>query len=165
MRSKAYFTMIIALITAFSVIGLVETVGATPDGSQRLRGLAGRTFAVVVTNLTSGEVPFLNCYTFNEDGSFDDSLFLPDFPVPGTWVQDSTGAKTSYTATAFADVGGGLAVLLTQVGTVTPANGGGTLQLEADNTVDLVLLADPSVVILPLAVLKSVGFQDNQCSL
>ena len=164
MRIKSRLTIIIALITSFGVIGFVETVAADPEESQRLRGLGGRTFAVVVTNLTTGELPFENCYTFNEDGSWDDPEFLPGSPVPGTWVQNSTGAKTTYTATAIAPIGGPYAVLLTQVGTVTPANGSGTLQLDAHNTVDIVLAADPSVVILPLFVLTSVGYQDNECS-
>jgi hypothetical protein len=154
----------IALITGFGVIGLIETVGADPEGSQLLRGLGGRTFAVEVTNLTTGELPFENCYTFNEDGSWDDPEFPPGNPVPGTWVQDSTGAKTTYTATAIFPLGGPYAVLLTQIGTVTPANGSGTLQLDAHNTVDVVLVDDPSVVILPLFVLTSVGYQDNECS-
>lgn len=161
MRIKTFFTAV--MLTLVSV-GFIGSVWAAPDGSQRLRGLGGRTFAVMVTDLTSGEAPFANCYTFNEDGSWDDPEFLPGNPVPGTWVQDSTGAKTSYTATAIAPIGQGLAVLLTQVGTVTPANGGGTLQLDAHNTVDIVLVDDPSVVIFPLTVLTSVGHQDNQCS-
>jgi hypothetical protein len=163
MKSKLYLTITIAIIAALGVMGFVGTVGATPDESQRLRGLAGRTFAVVVTNLTTGEEPFENCYSFNEDGSWDDPLFLPEAPIPGTWVQHSTGANSTYTATALASLGGGVAALLTQTGTVTPANGSGTLQLDAHNTVDIVLEGDPSVVILPLFVLTSVGHQDNDC--
>ncbi|MGB5470824.1 MAG: hypothetical protein WBM64_10455 [Woeseiaceae bacterium] len=161
MRIKTFFTVVILTLVS---IGFIGSVWATPDESQRLRGLGGRTFAVMVTDLVSGEAPFANCYTFNEDGSWDDPEFLPGNPVSGTWVQDSTGAKTGYTATAIAPIGGGLAVLLTQVGTVTPAKGGGTLQLDAHNTVDIVLVDDPSVVIFPLTVLTSVGHQDNECS-
>ena len=105
----------------------------------------------------------MNCYTFNDDGTWDDPEFLPGTPVPGTWVQHSNGAKTSYTATAIFPIGGGMAVQLIQTGTVTPANGGGILQLEADNRVDIVLADDPAVVIFPLDVLTSVGYQDNEC--
>lgn len=166
MKTRSHLTTITALFTTFSVIGLVDTVAADPDGSQLLRGLGGRTFAVEVTNHTTGDPPFANCYTFNEDGSWDDPLFfLPGGPpVPGTWVQDSTGASTTYIATSSIPLPGGVAVLLTQIGTVTPARGGGILQLHAHNTVNLVLASDPSVVILPLQVLTSVGNQDNECS-
>lgn len=151
------------VVTIGMVLGIAGVTWADPDDSQLLRGLGGRTFSVVVTNLTTGEEPFHNCYTFNEDGSWDDPLFLPDNPIPGTWVQDSTGASTSYTARAIAPLGGPFAALLTQVGTVTPAGGNGTLLLDAYNTVDLVLAADPSVVVLPLLALTSVGHQDNDC--
>ena len=163
MRSKAYLAIIIALISTFGVIGLVETVGATPEESQLLRGLGGRTFAVQATNLTGGGPPlgtFANCYIFNEDGSWIDPLF----PVPGTWIQDSTGAKTSYTAKAIVPIGGGAAVLLTQVGTVTPAGGRGTLQLDAFNTVDVVLEADPEIMLAHITTLTSVGAQDDTCA-
>jgi hypothetical protein len=162
-RTKTYLTTITAtLIATFGVVGLMETVGADPDESQLLRGLGGRTFAVQVTNLTGNGPPFgtfSNCYTFNDDGSWIDPLF----PVPGTWIQDSTGAATGYTATAFLPIGGGLAVLLVQEGTVTPAMGGGTLQLEASTSASIVLASDPTVVIFPLDDFLSVGHQDNQC--
>ena len=162
MKIKAY---LIVLIVTFGVVGLVKNVAATPDGSQRLRGLGERTFAVEVTDLTDGRT-FNNCYTFNEDGSWIDPMFLdPDFILPGTWEQDSTGAKTSYTATAWAVLEDeGIGILLTQVGTVTPAKGGGILQLDADNTVDITDPDDPTVIFVTF-YLKSVGYQDDECSL
>ncbi len=163
MRSKAYLKIIIALISTFGVIGLVETVGATPEESQLLRGLGGRTFAVQVTNLTGGGPPFgtfANCYIFNEDGSWIDPLF----PVPGTWIQHSTGARTTYSASALLDVGGGVGVLIEQQGTVTPSQGSGTLQLEADSHVSVILIADGSLL-MQLDDFFSVGHQDDECSL
>jgi hypothetical protein len=160
MKTKAILASIVSLVLG---LGMFATAGADPDESQRLRGLGGRTFAVVVTDLWSADPPFENCYTFNEDGSWDDPLFLPGFPVPGTWVQDSTGAATTYTAVSIFPIGGGLAVQLTQVGTVTPAGGHGVLQLNAFNDVDIVLESDPSVVIVELTELTSVGHQDNEC--
>ena len=150
-------------IAIMGLLGLTTSAAADPKESQNLRGLGGRSFAVEVTDLIEPPGPgnpFANCYTFNPDGSWDDPLF----PVPGTWSQDSTGAATSYTATAILPVGGGVAVLLTQVGTVTPANGGGTLQLDAFNTVDLVLESDPEVVIQGITTLTSVGAQDDSCA-
>jgi hypothetical protein len=144
---------------------IASSLQAAPEESQRLRGLEGRTFAVEVTDLSGNPPPFSNCYAFNEDGSFDDPLFLPPPgpTIPGTWTQDSNGAKTGYTATAIVAVDEQFSVLLTQVGTVTPARGGGVLQLDAFNTVDLVLTDDPGIVIMALAQLRSVGHQDNQC--
>ena len=154
-------------IAIMGLLGLTPSAVADPEESQRLRGLGGRSFAVEVTALMlppGPDNPFTNCYTFNADGSWDDPLFLPGAPVPGTWNQDSTGAATSYTATAIAPIGGGLAVLLTQVGTVTPANGRGTLQLDAFNTVDIVLADDPETVVVPVTTLTSVGAQDDTCA-
>ncbi len=160
MRKKAFLTALIGLIVS---VGIVASAVAKPDGSQRLRGLGGRTFDVQVTNLTGMGEPlgtFANCYTFNEDGSWIDPLF----PVPGTWIQDSTGAKTSYSASALFDIGGGLAVLIEQQGTVTPAQGKGTLQLEAFSHVSIILIADGSLL-MQLDSFFSVGHQDNECSL
>jgi len=88
-------------------------------------------FAVHVNELTGNFGPweFDNCYIFVADGTWLDPLFLdPDFIVPGTWQQDSVGAKTSYGALAeFPDLG----YRLEQEGIVTPARGSGTLQIEA----------------------------------
>ena len=162
MKNKA---CLIVLIATLGAIGMVKNVAAAPDDSQRLRGLGGRTFAVEVENLTDGGI-FNNCYTFNKDQSWIDPMFLdPEFIIPGTWEQDSTGAKTSYTASAWAVLEDeGIGILLTQVGTVTPAKGGGILQLDADNTVDITDPNDPTIIFVTF-YLKSVGYQDDECLL
>jgi hypothetical protein len=160
MIKKALFTVITGMIISFGIAG---STWAEPDGSQLLRGLGDRTFSVQVTNLTGLGEPFgmfSNCYIFNEDGSWIDPLF----PVPGTWIQHSTGASTSYSASALLDIGGGVGVLIEQQGTVTPAQGGGTLQLEADSHVSVILIADGSLL-MQLDSFFSVGHQDNECSL
>jgi len=160
MIKKALFTAAIGMIIS---LGIVGSAGADPDESQLLRGLGGRTFAVQVTNLTGLGEPFgtfANCYIFNEDGSWIDPLF----PVPGTWNQHSTGASTTYSASALLDIGGGVGVLIEQQGTVTPSQGGGTLQLEADSHVSIILIADGSLL-MQLDDFFSVGHQDNECSL
>jgi hypothetical protein len=155
MKNKLYLTIIITLIAA---VGFVETVGATPDGSQRLRGLGGRVFLVEVEVLASvlEELPvgmkFPNCYFFEADGTWVDPSFPnPVTPVPGTWIQHSNGAKTTYTASA--EVG----IVLWQEGMITPAHGKGVLQLEAYSSV---LFGDFSV-----ADLVSVGSEVDECPL
>lgn len=157
MRSKVYVTVIITLIIA---IGLVETVGATPDGSQRLRGLGGRVFLVEVEVVSAvdccGLPPvgfvFSNCYFFEPDGTWVDPAFpRPGDVVAGQWMQHSNGARTAYTASV--DAG----VVLLQDGTVTPAHGRGVLQLEAFTTV----LFGDSV----LAEFWSVGMEVDECPL
>lgn len=142
MRIKAQLTVIVALITTFGIIGLVETVWATPDSSQRLRGLAERTFFVTVT-LTEDRfgiglpvgTSFPNCYIFvgdvDEDGN---NWFETAFPTKGTWAQNSNGARTSYDVEA-----GGLI----QLGQVTPAGGKGVLQLVAHSVTDVIPDGDP----------------------
>ena len=150
MKSRAFLTLAIGLI--IGVFGSVESVEAAPDGSQRLRGLGDRVFLVNVEVVADpleifgvGTI-FPNCYIFNADGSWVD----PGFPAPGTWEQDSVGAKTGYSATA--DAGGGLVLL--QNGVVTPANGGGVLQITAHS----------EAAILGLEFL-SVGFEVEVCPL
>ena len=136
-----------SVIASLGIIGLVETVGATPDGSQNLRGLGGRIFAVEVFDPATGDFLFPNCYTFYPDGTWDD----PGFPVLGVWNQDSNGAMTSYgagaTATDFdiADPGDPpflITLVLEQRGTVTPAHGGGNLQLWAFSQAIIVEFGD-----------------------
>jgi len=127
----------IALITGFGVIGLVETVGADPEGSQRLRGLGDRVFMVeveVITNLVPGLYPypvgttFPNCYVFSAevDEEGNNVWYETAFPTTGTWTQNSNGAATSY----LVDAG-----LLTQLGQVSPAEGKGVLQVVASSFV------------------------------
>ena len=157
MRIKTFFTAV--MLTLVSV-GYIGSVWAAPDGSQRLRGLGGRVFLVEVEVLAAEDgfglppvgFTFANCYFFEADGSWIDQAFSdPASPVPGTWVQHSTGAKTTYSA--FSDVG----ILLWQDGTVTPAQGSGVLQLEAYSTV---FFGD-----FPLAKFRSVGEEVNECPL
>lgn len=150
MKSRASLTLAIGLF--IGVFGSVESVEAVPEGSQRLRGLGDRVFLVNVEVVADpiGIFPpgfiFPNCYFFNADGSWVD----PGFPVPGTWEQDSVGTKTGYSATA--DAGGGLVLL--QNGVVTPANGGGVLQITAHS----------EAAIFGLEFL-SVGFEVEVCPL
>ena len=155
MRIKAYIPMTLVLIAAFGVGGFADTVGATPKESQRLRGLGGRTFEVMVTELPAGE-PFANCYIFLADGTWID----PPFGAPGTWVQHSNGASTTYTAEARLLIPNfGIDLQLIQNGMVTPARGKGTLQLEATTTVTGFLFGLPFD-----ATFLSVGMQNNDCS-
>ena len=135
MKSKSYLTILVLLITA---IGFVDTGWATPDGSQRLRGLGGRIFLVEVEVVFAEDgfgIPpvgsfFSNCYFFGPDGTWVDPAFpSPGASVAGDWMQHSNGANTAYTASV--DAG----VVLWQDGTVTPAKGKGVLQLEAFTTV------------------------------
>jgi hypothetical protein len=96
--------------------------------------LGGRAFAVQVEELSPPGPGFDNCYTFLADGTFVDPLFFGPPGVPGSWTQHSVGAATTYTATAEFQIPGGPLVTLVQEGTVTPALGGGILQLEANTT-------------------------------
>jgi hypothetical protein len=68
---------------------------------------------------------FPNCYFF-QDGGF---WYEAAFPVQGAWTQDSTGAKTSYRVDGTGPFTGFL-----QVGLVTPASGGGVLQIDTVST-------------------------------
>ena len=166
MRSKAYLTTIIALIATFGVIGVVETVGAAPDGSQHLRGLGGRVFLVEVHDLFE-DVFFDNCYSFNADGIWNDPLF----PALGSWNQDSNGAKTSYTGEALAEainLGSEempfiVDLLIEQVGKVTPAKGKGTLQLTAFSQVFFVEFDGGGDLLVGEFV--SVGNEVDECPL
>lgn len=131
MQLRIHTVAAIGLVAGFCLFGTIEPLQADPDGSQRLRGLGDRVFAVHVNELTGNLGPweFDNCYIFQADGTWLDPLFLaPDFIVPGSWQQHSVGAKTTYSAIAeFPDLG----YLLEQEGIVTPARGRGTLQIEA----------------------------------
>ena len=157
MRIKAFLAAVLSLTLSVSMFG---SAAADPDGSQRLRGLGGRVFLVEVEVIAAEDCcdlppvgfTFSNCYFFEADGSWIDPAFPdPASPVPGTWVQHSTGAKTTYSA--FSDIG----ILLWQDGTVTPARGKGVLQLEAYSTV---YFGD-----FPLAKFLSIGEEVNECPL
>ena len=91
------------LLVILGVVGIVETAWADPKGSQRLRGLGDRTFAVEVTNLAPEcfdeisendpeDCNFTNCYEFLADGEWRDPLFsnpghgfniltVPQYPI------------------------------------------------------------------------------------
>jgi len=130
-RSKAPLRAIIPLLATLGIIGLVGNAWATPEGSQNLRGMAGRMFLVEVYDVNE-QTTAPNCYTFNSDGTWDDRKF----PVLGSWNQHTNGAKTSYTAEALAEdfdfgIGFLTGFLLVQDGKVTPAHGKGNLQLTA----------------------------------
>ena len=149
--------LVAGLVLAIGVFGAVGPVMATPDESQRLRGLEGRIFEVQVQNLTTGDPPFKNCYIFLDGGTWID----PGFPVPGSWVQHTNGASTTYTGEAFFEIPDVISVLLVQEGAVTPAQGSGILQLEAISRATGYL---PGPVEIDWEFL-SVGFQNDDCSL
>jgi hypothetical protein len=121
MRKK----LLIAAAAAVGMLGGMQALHAVPKGSQRLRGLGDRVFLVDVDFYVFGEFSssFRNCYVFDADGTWSETLF----PTAGTWEQNSTGAKTSYNVVAQNQ---GFPIL--QEGWVTPAGGKGVLQLEAD---------------------------------
>jgi hypothetical protein len=143
----------------FGVIAATATVAAAePDDSQRLRGLGGRDFAVHVTGILEGnELAFDNCYTFESNGVWLDPLFA----APGTWVQHSVGTATAYTGSASAPVLPGITVHIVQEGEVTPAQGGGVLQLIAHNVIFLTVEGYGEI---PLGELTSVGHETDSCA-
>ena len=134
MNKTTHLKLAVGLAATLGILGFVGTLSAAPEGSQHLRGLGDRVFAVHVVELTGniGPLEFDNCYFFEADGTWIDPGFLdPEFIVPGTWGQHSTGARTSYSAGAeFPPLG----YRLDQQGDVTPARGTGILQLEAIST-------------------------------
>jgi len=134
MRIRTFFTVVILTLVS---IGFIGSVWATPDGSQRLRGLGDRVFFVTVT-LTEDRLgiglpigtTFPNCYIFSAEADEDgNNWFETAFPTKGAWTQDSNGAKTGYDVV-------GLGFL--QLGQVTPARGKGVLQLVAESFSDLI---------------------------
>ena len=140
MKTRPYVLLIAGLIAAVGVLGLTQTVRATPDASQRLRGMAGRVFEVTV-EVTKDDLgifegifgapvgtTFPNCYIFAADANASGNNWSESaFPTEGVWTQGSVGAKTSYQVT---NVTG-----FQQLGQVTPAKGKGVLQLEAVSTI------------------------------
>lgn len=166
MKTKTYSVITMLLIATFGIVGLIETVRATPDGSQRLRGLGDRVFFVRVQDLfaepgSDGEF-FDNCYFFLPDGTWID----PPFPATGHWNQNSNGAKTSYIAGAVAEnfnIGDSenpflVSLLINQEGTVTPARGKGTLQLWAFSQVII-----PDFGIGVVGEFVSIGYEVDEC--
>ena len=161
MKNKTFLILFCGLIAG--VLGIVETVAAKPGGPQRLRGLDDRQFMVTVEVVSSDFVgvpvgdTFPNCYVFNAGGEWIDQ----GFPIPdlNNWEQHSVGAKTSYNA--WAGIPG--VIFLTQEGLVTPAMGGGVLQLTA---ISEVFVAEGVIEGVPQDVnveYYSVGFEVEQC--
>ena len=162
MKSKLNFYLFTGLVAVIGIFVTVETLQAEPEGPQRLRGMDDRVFEVEVQNITTGEPPFVNCYGFNADGSWDDPLF----PVLGTWEQHSVGTSTTYSAEASVEfIPGVIYVELLQDGVVTPANGGGVLQLEATSIVTVYLITPDGLVPIDVVEFYSVGAQNNDCTL
>ena len=126
MKKKAY--LVVGLIAAIGVFGIVETSEAQPKESQRLRGLGGRVFSVLVTQVFGPPIvdDFQNCYVFDQDGTW----FETEVSTEGFWTQDSVGARTTYRVDALSEAGP-FFLPVEQVGQVTPAGGRGILQLVA----------------------------------
>lgn len=108
-----------------TILGTLVCVGiAVSAWAGSHNSLAGKVFAVRAEVIFSLDptfpagTTFNNCYTFNEDGSWEDPLF-PDIsaPIPGVWVQYTERRKIRYTATVSALAPG---LLLIQNGTVRP---------------------------------------------
>jgi hypothetical protein len=152
MKKKAHMIAVIGLLSAFGTIGMINTAQA--------EGVSGLSFVVNVKQLGSsllgnGGKPGPNCYTFLDDGTWIDPLFLAPFPgflFPGDWVHDSLGATTHYTASAESppipdsDPNDGVddsvpPLLLIQEGKVTPSFAPGQQRLVAFSTLYIV---DPS---------------------
>ena len=152
---KNKFSVAAALAFVVSLLVSMGPLMAAPDGSQRLRGLEGRTFEVEVQNLTTGQPDGQNCYIFLANGLWVD----PKFGL-GMAVQHSNGASTSYTAEASLDIPNVLSLVLVQEGAVTPAQGKGVLQLEAITRVTGILFGQEFD-----QEFHSVGFQNDECVL
>ncbi len=124
MRIKACCAAIMGFIVSF---GIVASAGAKSDRTEPLSDLGGLVFAVEAKILVSNDpsipvgLTFDNCYTFNEDGSWEDPLFpgpgLED-AIPGIWIQHTERPKIVYTATIDLD-----GLLLIQNGTVRTGRG------------------------------------------
>jgi hypothetical protein len=132
------------------------------NGSQRLRGLGGRTFQVHVTGtLGPRSVDYTSCYTFFDDGSWiDPRLPIPGGAVLGSWSTRSNGAKTNYVATVRAGQGDIVSTRVDQTGKVSPKGGKGVLQLSAVSEMFLVVRGADEV---KLGTLQAVGAENPNC--
>ena len=164
MKIKMNAVIMVALIAAISTFGVIDSLQAAPEGSQRLRGMEGRAFLVEGFILDEdGNVVGENppggsyCYIFNSNSEWIDERFFG----PGTWEQHSVGASTPYSASAEFEVEPFVFVVLAQEGHVTPAGGRGVLQLEAITDVFIdVYDADGNLVFrFPLATILAVGHE------
>jgi len=149
MLNKAYLIVVVGLLTALGTIGITSTAHA--------EGVSGLSFVVNVKQLGgrllgNGGKPGPNCYTFLEDGTWIDPLFLGPFPgflFPGQWVQEPKGATTRYIAIAespfFPDSDPNDEIddsipplLLIQEGQITPSFAEGQQRLKAISTLYIV---------------------------
>ena len=128
MKSTAGLSAVLAL--AAGVTGASVWADSDP-------GLAGKVFAIEAEVLFSPSFPagtvLNNCYTFNEDGTWDDPYFPdPYAPLPGVWVQHTDGPRISYTA-VIADWAPDL--WLVQNGSVKSGRGASAQRLQAHSMV------------------------------
>lgn len=161
MKIRLHITVIAALAAALSAFGLIEIVEAGPGNSDQLN-LGGRTFAIQGEylailpgfGLEVGDT-FDNCYTFEEDGTWIDPLFLDGLVIPGIWEQyPAPKSRTDYRA--IADGTGIVGLLLIQQGTVAP--GRGDKQLEALTTIIIPVAGN-----LVFATVRSIGTEVDVC--
>ena len=148
---------LVALVAvgAFSGAAIGVPAQATPSGSQNLRGMAGRVFAVRVTVSPPVVAPFTNCYRFGVGDRWDDDALDIASPghLQGKWTQGTTGASTPYSASVDYGADG----RLVQTGTVTPVLGSGVLQLSATTVV-------PKAVLGLELMLTAVGAEATTCA-
>lgn len=83
--------------------------------------------------------------------------------MPGTWVQHTNGASTTYTAEAYFEFLPFVSALLIQEGKVTPAGGKAVLQFEATTRVTGFFLNEQGEEVEIDDTFLSVGLQDNDC--
>lgn len=160
--------LLAGLVVSVGVIASTQPLWATPDGSQRLRGLGDRVF-LVTAELTEDRLgigfpigtTLPNCYIFSAEPDSDgNTWFESAFPeTKGTWAQDSNGAKTSYAVAAFT----GLGETVTQLGRVTPGLGKGTLQIVADSFVDIIPGGPPELEFFSVGTEIDASEMDSKC--
>ena len=143
MPTKRFLTLVAGLVFFFAVV--------QADAGDRF-------FQVQVKLLAAGQEPIFpppsppgpNCYSFLEDGTWIDPLYLNPF---GAWVpDDSNGAVERYTAAAVAGP-----LVLVQEGQITPTAGNGQVRLQAFSTL---YLAPEDLV---LAQFMSTGYEVDEC--
>ena len=134
------------------VVGLVVSLGAVQaDAGDRF-------FQIQVKLIAGGQEPVFpppsppgpNCYSFYEDGTWIDPLYLNPF---GIWApDDSEGADERYSAVAVFGP-----FVLVQEGQITPTAGNGQVRLQAFSTL---YLAPEDIV---LAQFMSTGYEVDAC--
>jgi len=147
------------------VVGLIATFGVAQADVEN------RYFQIQVKQIAGGQSPFFappsppgpNCYSFLEDGTWLDPLFLgPPLGIfPGIWeLVDSIGAVTRYTAMADSPafpVFDLPALTLVQEGQITPTTGNGKVRLQAFSTVYV------AGTLIVLAEFMSTGYEVDTC--